>query len=230
MVTYYSIWALFATHLQKDLGLGSADGRRAAGDRQPGRRSCAMGFWGWVGDVLGRRWSMIIPASIGIFVTPTYLLTADPTWIVARVHRPVGVRRRDVQPDAELPDRALPDRGAGHRKRLLLPSGGDLRRRGGAGADLLRGRLSARLRHPDADRHQPSGWSASSSRCWSVPRPRATCSRRISWSPDVGDLSWRRVPPPTVPALETRVPSARSPLVYTRVLTAANNIRTVNAA
>ena len=27
-----------------------------------------MGFWGWIGDVLGRRWSMIIPAAIGIFV------------------------------------------------------------------------------------------------------------------------------------------------------------------
>ena len=37
MVTYYSIWALFATHLQKDLGLGPRDGRRAAGDRQSGR-------------------------------------------------------------------------------------------------------------------------------------------------------------------------------------------------
>jgi SHS family lactate transporter-like MFS transporter len=42
----------------------------------------AMGFWGWVGDVLGRRWSMIIPAFIGLFITPTYLLTADPSWII----------------------------------------------------------------------------------------------------------------------------------------------------
>ena len=42
----------------------------------------AMCFWGWVGDVLGRRWSMMIPAFVGIFVTPTYLLTADPAWII----------------------------------------------------------------------------------------------------------------------------------------------------
>jgi MFS transporter, SHS family, lactate transporter len=81
MVTYYSIWALFATHLQKDLGLS------------PGLIATpiaianligflAMGFWGWVGDVLGRRWSMIIPAAIGLFVTPTYLLTSDPVWII----------------------------------------------------------------------------------------------------------------------------------------------------
>ncbi len=81
MVTYYSIWALFATHLQKDLGLS------------PGLIATpiaianlvaflAMGFWGWVGDVLGRRWSMIIPAAIGLVVAPTYLLTSDPTWII----------------------------------------------------------------------------------------------------------------------------------------------------
>jgi MFS transporter, SHS family, lactate transporter len=81
MVTYYSIWALFATHLQKDLGLS------------PGLIATpvaianllgflAMGFWGWIGDVIGRRWSMIIPAAIGLFVTPTYLLTTDPAWII----------------------------------------------------------------------------------------------------------------------------------------------------
>jgi SHS family lactate transporter-like MFS transporter len=81
MVTYYSIWALFATHLQKDLGLS------------PGLIATpvaianllgflAMGFWGWVGDVLGRRWSMIIPAAIGLLITPTYLLTTDPVWII----------------------------------------------------------------------------------------------------------------------------------------------------
>jgi SHS family lactate transporter-like MFS transporter len=81
MVTYYSIWGLFATHLQKDLGLS------------PGLIATpvaianligflAMGFWGWIGDVLGRRWSMILPAAIGLFVTPTYLLTTDPYWII----------------------------------------------------------------------------------------------------------------------------------------------------
>jgi len=81
MVTYYSIWALFATHLQKDLGLGPLMvGAPLAVANLVG--FFAMGFWGWVGDVLGRRWSMIIPAFIGLFITPTYLLTADPGWIV----------------------------------------------------------------------------------------------------------------------------------------------------
>ena len=37
LVTYYSIWALFATHLQKDLGLGPLMVGTAARARQPGR-------------------------------------------------------------------------------------------------------------------------------------------------------------------------------------------------
>ena len=41
-----------------------------------------MGFRGWIGDVLGRRWSMIIPAAIGLFVIPTYWLTTDSGWII----------------------------------------------------------------------------------------------------------------------------------------------------
>jgi MFS transporter, SHS family, lactate transporter len=80
-VIYYSIWALFATHLQKDLGLS------------PGLIATpiaianlvaflASGFWGVIADILGRRWSMIIPAFIGIFVAPMYLLTTDPGWII----------------------------------------------------------------------------------------------------------------------------------------------------
>ena len=42
----------------------------------------AMAFWGYAGDRIGRRWAMIIPAFIGIFITPTYLLTTDPTYIL----------------------------------------------------------------------------------------------------------------------------------------------------
>ena len=152
MVTYYSIWALFATHLQKDLGMGPVMvGAPLALANLIA--FLAMGFWGWVGDVVGRRWSMIIPAAIGLFVTPTYLLTADPDMDRPGVPSPVGIRRCDVQPDAELPDRALPHRGAGNGERFLLSSGGDLWRVRGAGSDLLRRRLSARFRHPDADRH-----------------------------------------------------------------------------
>ena len=80
-VVYYSITALFATHLQKDLNLS------------PGLVATpiaianfvgflAMGFWGWVGDRIGRRWSMIIPSAMTVLVAPLYLLTSDFTLIV----------------------------------------------------------------------------------------------------------------------------------------------------
>jgi MFS transporter, SHS family, lactate transporter len=79
-VLYYSLTALFATHLQKDLGLSPALVAmpfllfNLVG-------FVAMGFWGWVGDRLGRRWAMIIPAAIAVPLAPVYLLHSDFTWI-----------------------------------------------------------------------------------------------------------------------------------------------------
>jgi MFS transporter, SHS family, lactate transporter len=75
-IVYYSIFGLFATHLQKDLALS------AALVSVPLIFSNAATFaasfvWGWVADVLGRRWSMIIPAAIALLITPSYLLTSD---------------------------------------------------------------------------------------------------------------------------------------------------------
>lgn len=80
-IVYYSIWALFATHLQKDLHL--SPGLVAT----PIAVANAVVFlssavWGLVADRLGRRWSMIIPALIAIAVTPVYLLTSNIAWIV----------------------------------------------------------------------------------------------------------------------------------------------------
>jgi SHS family lactate transporter-like MFS transporter len=80
-IVYYSIWALFATHLRKDLNLS------------PGLVATPIatanlvvflfsGVWGIVADRVGRRGSMIIPAMIAIAVAPVYLLTSDLTWIV----------------------------------------------------------------------------------------------------------------------------------------------------
>ena len=40
-------------------------------------------LWGFVADILGRRPSMIIPATIAIFLTPFYLWTTDPIYIVS---------------------------------------------------------------------------------------------------------------------------------------------------
>ena len=81
-VVYYSLWALFATHLQKDLHLSPALVAMPIALANL-VAFLASGFWGWTADRIGRRWSMIIPAAIGIFVAPLYLLTTDFTWIAA---------------------------------------------------------------------------------------------------------------------------------------------------
>jgi SHS family lactate transporter-like MFS transporter len=81
-IVYYSIYALFATHLQRDLNLSPAlvatplIVANIVG-------FMAMGFWGWAADRIGRRWSMIIPAALTIPVAPLYLLTNDFNWIFA---------------------------------------------------------------------------------------------------------------------------------------------------
>src|SRR5689334_22963844 len=79
-VLYYSIWALFATHLQADLHLttmGTAVPFMIANILS----FLGMSFWGYLADTIGRRWAMIIPAAIAIPVAPLYLFTNDPTWI-----------------------------------------------------------------------------------------------------------------------------------------------------
>jgi SHS family lactate transporter-like MFS transporter len=81
-VVYYSITSLFATHLQRDLGLS------------PGLVATpialhnliaflAMGLWGAAADRIGRRWAMIVPACLGILVAPTYLFNGSYVVIVA---------------------------------------------------------------------------------------------------------------------------------------------------
>jgi MFS transporter, SHS family, lactate transporter len=72
-VVYYSVYGMFATHLQKDMHLSPAM------VAMPIAISNLVSFlsngaWGYVADVLGRRWAMIIPAVIGVFITPLYLL------------------------------------------------------------------------------------------------------------------------------------------------------------
>src|SRR5215475_8369569 len=79
---YYSINVLFPTYLQKDLKW------TAAMVAAPVFFSnivvfAGNGLWGVVADWFGRRPAIYIPAIIGIFVTPIYLMTTDPEWIVA---------------------------------------------------------------------------------------------------------------------------------------------------
>jgi SHS family lactate transporter-like MFS transporter len=81
-VVYYSIYALFATHLQKDLNMSTAAvGQLLLYSNIIG--FLAMSFWGYVAERLGRRWAMIIPAALAIPIAPMYLMTTDFTWIAA---------------------------------------------------------------------------------------------------------------------------------------------------
>jgi SHS family lactate transporter-like MFS transporter len=79
---YYSIWALFSAYLQKELNWTPlmvatpvfwANIIVFAGNS----------LWGFVSDIWGRRPGMIVPATIAIFVTPFYLWTTDPIYIVS---------------------------------------------------------------------------------------------------------------------------------------------------
>ena len=78
---YYSIWALFSTYLQKELNW------------TPGMVATPLfwanivvfagsAMWGLVADKWGRRPAIIVPCIIAVFVTPLYLWTTDPLWIV----------------------------------------------------------------------------------------------------------------------------------------------------
>src|SRR5215469_515915 len=81
MVTYYSINAMFATHLQKDLGLSPA---LIATPIIFANLVVflASGMWGFAGDRFSRRLSVILPALITIPLAFLYLLTSDFLWVV----------------------------------------------------------------------------------------------------------------------------------------------------
>jgi SHS family lactate transporter-like MFS transporter len=79
---YYSIWALFATYLQKEL---SWTPQMVATPLFWANIVVFVGsgLWGIVADRWGRRWAIIIPAFIAIFMTPLYLWNTVPLWIIA---------------------------------------------------------------------------------------------------------------------------------------------------
>jgi SHS family lactate transporter-like MFS transporter len=79
---YYAIWALFPTYLQEELHWTPQMVTRPlfwanivvfVGDS----------LWGLVADKWGRRAGMIVPAIIAIFVTPLYLWTTVPIYVIA---------------------------------------------------------------------------------------------------------------------------------------------------
>ena len=94
-VIYYSVYGMFATHLQKDLHL--AAGMVAMPIALANLVAfLASGAWGYVADVFGRRWAMIIPAAIGACVTPLYLFSEFLPHGSRRLHPAGRVPRRDL--------------------------------------------------------------------------------------------------------------------------------------
>jgi SHS family lactate transporter-like MFS transporter len=72
---------LFATHLQVDLHMSPA---LVATPIMLGNLAFffACSGWGWVADRIGRRWTLILIAAVGIPLTPLYLLTDNYFLIV----------------------------------------------------------------------------------------------------------------------------------------------------
>ena len=79
-LVYYSMIAMFASWLQRDLKLSPGD-VALPNILHNAVVFFAMGFWGFLGDRIGRRLAIIIPAIIGCFIAPLYLHTTDLTWI-----------------------------------------------------------------------------------------------------------------------------------------------------
>ncbi len=80
-ITYYSINALFATHLQHDLNLSPALIATPIAFANILVFLASSG-WGFVSDRIGRRWAMIIPAFCAIPLVPIYLLSGNFTYVV----------------------------------------------------------------------------------------------------------------------------------------------------
>jgi MFS transporter, SHS family, lactate transporter len=79
-ITYYATFGLFATWLTKDLKMSAAAVGWPLVFANIATFVSAFG-WGLLADKFGRRWAMIIPAGIGLLVTPLYLMSADYTMI-----------------------------------------------------------------------------------------------------------------------------------------------------
>src|SRR5690349_16048289 len=75
---YYAIWAMLGTYLQKELGWTPA---QVAVPVFWGNiiTFLASSFWGAMSEKVGRRWALMIPTFISIFIAPLYISTTDPT-------------------------------------------------------------------------------------------------------------------------------------------------------
>src|SRR5262249_20592923 len=175
-VIYYSIWSLFATHLQKDLNFSPAQVATPIAVANF-LAFLASGFWGWTADHIGRRWSMIIPGIIPVFVAPLYLLTANLPLIV------VGFILQGLFGDA------LYGQNPSYLSERFPPRSGQRR----APSAIIRARTSAAWL-PRCSRTSPSTTSwGSASPCWWAPwwAPSAS-SWRCCWVPRPRARNWYR--------------------------------------
>ena len=145
---YYAIWAMLGTYLQKELGWTPA---QVAVPVFWGNiiTFLASSFWGAVSEKVGRRWALMIPTTISIFIAPLYLSTTDPTmFLILFMLMICFVGGKDALNPGWLSN--VPDRGPG--------DGGGLRVSPGCGVGCVR--------RPGADlfRDQSGAW-ASPSRC-----------------------------------------------------------------
>jgi MFS transporter, SHS family, lactate transporter len=80
-VVYYANYALFATHLQLDLKLSPALVALPIALANTAFFLSSL-FWGWLAEVIGRRWAIVIPAVLGLPTAFLYLMTDNYTLIV----------------------------------------------------------------------------------------------------------------------------------------------------
>jgi SHS family lactate transporter-like MFS transporter len=75
---YYAVWAMLGTYLQKELGWTPAEVAKPVFWADI-LTFLACGFWGAVSESVGRRWALMIPMTVALFLIPLYLTQVDHT-------------------------------------------------------------------------------------------------------------------------------------------------------
>src|SRR6201995_5142019 len=80
--TYYAVWAMLGTYLTKELGWTPA---QVAVPVFWGNiiTFLACSFWGALSERVGRRWALMIPTIIALFIVPLYITQVDQTLFLA---------------------------------------------------------------------------------------------------------------------------------------------------
>lgn len=73
---YYAVWAMLGTYLQKELGWTPAEVAKPVFWANI-LTFAACAFWGGVSERVGRRWALMIPMAVALFLIPLYLTQID---------------------------------------------------------------------------------------------------------------------------------------------------------